>query len=124
MIVSKICFYNERVGNRYVSCSIKPIQAITTHRSAIICVYCSIFIIILYRYYSTNESNPCLHRMIVYSSPMLTNDDSVAQRFPIIVQCSICSQDGVENLQLKLHDNAENSCRPLVSAFIFSSLKN
>ena len=72
--------YNERVGNRYISCPVKPNQFIMIHRSVIICVYCSILIIFIYRYYATYESNPSLRRMIAYSNPMLTEDDSVTKK--------------------------------------------
>ena len=85
------------------------------HRSVIVCVYCSILIISIYRYYATNEPNPSLRRMIAYSSPMLTEDDSATKKLPIFLQYSICSQDGVENLQLKPHGNAENFCHPFTS---------
>ena len=75
-----IFFYNERIGNRCISCPVKPNQVIMTHRSVIICVYCSILIIFIYRYYATNESNPSLRRMVAYSSPMLTEDDLVTKK--------------------------------------------
>ncbi|CAF2963068.1 unnamed protein product, partial [Rotaria sp. Silwood2] len=102
-------YYNERVGNRYISCPIDPDRVITMHR-----------------HYATNSSNPSLRRMIAYASQTLAEDDSNKLNLPIFLQYAICNYDNIESLRLKPHGNAKKSDRPFTSTlpFVLNQIKS